>query len=112
MSVITDLYLQLFGKDHLKDGDVISFSEHGRAGGVNTGQAFKFTKDVDEQIIIDETTSGTTYIGTASIGAATSAASWQIVKLTEASLITQTTYADGDDNYDNIWDNRDSLSYS
>lgn len=112
MSVITDLYLQLFGKDHLKDGDVISLSEHGRAGGVSTGQAFKFTRGVEEQIIIDETTVGTTYIGTAPIGAATSAASWQIIKLTEVNQITKTTYADGDDNYNNVWDNRASLSYS
>lgn len=42
MSVITDLYQQLFGKDHIKDGNVIDFSEHGRTGGLSTGQGFKF----------------------------------------------------------------------
>lgn len=44
---ITDLYHQLFGKDHIQDGDVISFSEHGRVGGVDTGQGFKFVGIVD-----------------------------------------------------------------
>ena len=44
---ITDLYGLLFGKEHIKDGDVISFSEHGRVGGVSTGQGFKHVAVVD-----------------------------------------------------------------
>lgn len=47
MSVTTDLYHQLFGKNHIQDGDVISFSEHGRVGGVSTGQGFKAVSVVD-----------------------------------------------------------------
>lgn len=51
------------------------------------------------------------YVGTAKSGTATSAASWKIKRLDFTSGLT-TTYADGNQNYDNIWDNRESLSYS
>lgn len=47
MSLITDLYTQLFGKEHIRDGDVIDMSEHGRVGGISTGQAFKHVSVVD-----------------------------------------------------------------
>lgn len=47
MITISDLYTQLFGKDHMKDGDVISMSEHGRVGGLSTGQGFKFVTPID-----------------------------------------------------------------
>lgn len=47
MSIITDVYKALFGKDHIQDGNVIDFSEHGRVGGVSTGQGFKFTVPID-----------------------------------------------------------------
>lgn len=38
---ITDLYKLLFGKEHIQDGTVIDMAEHGRVGGVSTGQGFK-----------------------------------------------------------------------
>ena len=47
MSIITSLYTALFGKDHIQDGNVIDFSEHGRVGGVSTGQGFKFVTPID-----------------------------------------------------------------
>lgn len=45
----TDKYTQLFGKDHIRDGDVIDYSEHGRVGGVSTGQPFKHVGIVNPQ---------------------------------------------------------------
>lgn len=62
----------------------------------------------------DVTTTSVTYIGVAAIGTATSAASWQIKKLDESGTpITLTIkWADGNDSFDNIWDNRSSLTYS
>lgn len=39
--------MKLFGKGGLKDGDVISMAEHGRVGGVSTGQPFKFVSNID-----------------------------------------------------------------
>lgn len=44
---ISDLYQQLFGKNHINDGDVIEFAEHGRVGGLSTGQGFKYTVPID-----------------------------------------------------------------
>ncbi len=51
-----------------------------------------------------------TYIGHALPGAATSAASWRVKRLTNADATV--LWADGNGNFDNIWDNRASLSYS
>lgn len=110
--MITELYQLLFGKNHLKDGDVISMSEHGRAGGVSTGQGFKYVNTVAELTKIDEADANTTYIGKANHGTATSAASWQIQKVTVSGTVTTIAYAAGSDNYNQIWDNRASLSYS
>jgi hypothetical protein len=60
---------------------------------------------------IDEVSSTLSYVGKALTGSATSSAVWQVFKLdTTAGLII--TYADGNDLFDNIWDNRASLSYS
>ena len=61
--------------------------------------------------IDDTTTANVTYVGKAAIGTATDAAAWQIHKLDETSGLIQ-TWADGDANFDNVWDNRAGLSYS
>ena len=54
-----------------------------------------------------------TYRGDALPGTATAAAGWRVQKLTQQSDgDMEILYADGNDNYDNIWDNRLSLSYS
>jgi hypothetical protein len=63
-------------------------------------------------ISIDEPSSSVTYIGQAVMGTATSAASWQIKKITVSGTVTSITWADANDSFDNIWDNRASLSYS
>jgi len=44
---IQDIYQLLFGKNHIQDGNVIDMSEHGRVGGVSTGQGFKIVSQVD-----------------------------------------------------------------
>lgn len=59
----------------------------------------------------DTTTENVTYLGKASIGSATSGALWQIQKIDETAG-TIITWADGNDSFDNIWDNRASLTYS
>lgn len=58
------------------------------------------------------TTSGVTYIGKAAVGSSAASAVWQIKKLDSNTLALDKTWADGDDNFDNIWNNRASLSYS
>jgi hypothetical protein len=54
-----------------------------------------------------------TYRGDALPGVATSAASWRVSRLTmQSDGDIDIIFADGNDNFDNIWDNRLSLSYS
>lgn len=62
--------------------------------------------------ILDEAVAGTTYIGSAAAGSAQGSAVWRIKKMVEAAGITTITYADGDTQFDNIWTNRASLTYS
>lgn len=69
-----------------------------------------FTDEV--AVKIDETLSGTTYVGSAPLGSATASAVWQIKKIVESAGITTITWADGNSVFDNIWDNRASLTYS
>lgn len=51
-----------------------------------------------------------TYVGKAAIGALPSAPVWQIQRLDETSGLVL-TWADGDPSYNNVWDNRASLTY-
>lgn len=109
---ITSWYRQLFGKGDPTDASVVEIAEHGRAGGVSTAQGFKYVRDADEKTIIDEANANTTYIGKAKMGASTSSSDWQIKKLSISGNVTSFLFADGDDDYDNVWDDRASLSYS
>ena len=55
---------------------------------------------------------GTTYlyVGKAAIGTANSSATWQIMRITQSD--TTVVWADGNAEFDNVWDNRAALSYS
>ena len=54
-----------------------------------------------------------TYRGDALPGVLTSAASWRVQRMTlQSDRDIDIVFADGNDNFDNIWDNRLSLSYS
>lgn len=61
--------------------------------------------------IDDSTTANTTYIGKAVIASASSGAVWQVAKLDTSSGLVK-TWADGNALFDNIWDNRASLTYN
>lgn len=60
---------------------------------------------------MDEASDTVTYYGEALPGTADSAANWRIYKQTITGAVTDTKWADGDSNFDNIWDDRASLSY-
>lgn len=65
------------------------------------------TQNVEEKIIVDDTTTANvTYIGNAAIATAEAAASWKIQKLDETTEILKKLWADGNANYDNIWTDR------
>lgn len=59
---------------------------------------------------VDEASATVTYVGEAAAGSATSGAVWLIKKIDETSGIV-ITFADGNTNYDNVWDNRAALTY-
>lgn len=61
---------------------------------------------------IDDAGSGVTYVGKAVPGTATATAAWQVQKILEATGDTTITWADGNDSFDNVWNDRASLSYS
>ncbi len=52
------------------------------------------------------------YKGEAVPGSLTSASVWRVRKLTLTGDDVAETWADGDSNFDNVWDDRVSLSYS
>lgn len=60
---------------------------------------------------LDEATATITYVGSATPGTLTSAASWSIKRLDSTSGLI-VLWADGNSNFDNIWDNRAALAYS
>ena len=62
----------------------------------------------------DTTTANVTYIGKAALtgsAIATSSAVWQVQKIDETTGMI-ITWADGDSSFNNIWDNRASLTYA
>ena len=61
---------------------------------------------------IDEASGNLTYIGFAKLGSATSSAVWQIFRVQKTGSTTLIQYADGDTRYNNIWDDRASLTYT
>lgn len=69
--------------------------------------------DDSEQLLtfVDTANSDYIYIGSASIGTATSASLWQIKRVNLSTTEIKIQYADSDSNFDNIWDNRASLIY-
>lgn len=60
---------------------------------------------------IDEASATVTYIGKAATGSTADEAVWQIQKIDESSG-TIITWADGDANFNNVWDDRASITYS
>ena len=66
----------------------------------------------EQKTLIDNFSDTVTYIGKSAPNASTSSAVWLIKKITESGTVTTIAYADGDSQYNNIWDNRTSLTYS
>ncbi|MCB1711298.1 MAG: hypothetical protein KDH96_02095, partial [Candidatus Riesia sp.] len=60
---------------------------------------------------LDNTASPILYIGKAPVGSATSSAVWQIAKLDTTSGLVK-TWADGNSNFDNVWDDILTITYS
>lgn len=92
--------------------DSTDWEEHGASGDVSTGRRLKYTQDVPNSMLVDDVDASTSYIGESSPGTATSLALWRIKKISVSGTLTSIQFADGNDRFDNIWDDRVSLSYS
>lgn len=75
---------------------------------IATENTSRYVKQLDY-----DSSSNLIYLGLAKIGSETSGSLWQIQRLTwtNNNLVT-IEWADGDFEFDNIWDNRTSESYS
>jgi hypothetical protein len=112
---INDLYRNLFGRGGTTKGSDIDMAEHGRAGGLSTGQPFKYTGNVEHKFLIDRDGQGNPiYIGMAKIGTSTSDPLWQIRKLTfdGSNNVTAIEYAGGTNSFNSIWDSRSDGTYT
>lgn len=67
-------------------------------------------KDVAKRF--DEASATVTYIGEATVGTLDSEAGWRIKRFTVSGTETLLEWASGTPDYDKIWDNRASYTYS
>ena len=67
---------------------------------------------IRRKVIFDGDSAAVQYIGDAAWGRSTSSAHWRIQRLTYTGGTFVLETADGNDEFDNIWDDRASLSYS
>lgn len=67
-----------------------------------------------QKILVDPVSSLLSYIGWANGGTATSASIWEIAKIEydAGGNFISLKWADGNGNFNNIWDNRATLTYS
>lgn len=76
------------------------------------GQGGAALAPADQDIIIDpDTTADVVYFGWAVMGTSTASALWKIKRESISGCISTFTYADSNASYDNIWDDRASLTY-
>ena len=61
---------------------------------------------------IDDATSTVTYIGQAIVGSSESDSVWQIKRITTTGSVIDIKFADGDSDFDNVWNDRASLTYN
>jgi hypothetical protein len=71
---------------------------------------FLVTKNIRTEF--DTTDGSVIYCGWAERGSLTSAAKWRIKRITISGSLISMSWADGNINFDNIWNNRASLTYS
>lgn len=76
-----------------------------------TNPSLTVSSSGDETLRMDEASATVTYVGTAAAGSSEASAVWQIKKIDSTNPLS-IRWADGNGNYDNVWTNRASLSYS
>ena len=61
---------------------------------------------------VDDVSGTTIYIGDAQAGTTTAAASWRVKRIVFTGDDSETLFAGGNVNFDNVWDDRLGFSYS
>lgn len=77
----------------------------------NTDGSSVYATPAPFAVRVDEASPTVTYAGFAAVGTATADPLWRIKKITDSSGDVTVEWADGDANFNNIWDNRASLTY-
>lgn len=67
--------------------------------------------DTQYAVKLDQFDANTLYIGLAPIATLGSDPGWQIRRFLTTGSVSDLTWADGDQQFDNVWDNRTSLTY-
>lgn len=62
-------------------------------------------------IRVDDASTSVTYVGEASLGAPESSPIWRIKKLETIGSVFKITWADGNQAFDNVWNDRSSLTF-
>lgn len=68
--------------------------------------------DTNFSVKLDTVSSNLLYVGEAALNSSASAAVWRIRKIETSGTVLSVLWADGNQAFDNVWDNRASLSYS
>jgi hypothetical protein len=79
---------------------------------IESGVSIQTSGSVEYAQIVDEASSTITYIGSAIASSLTSESVWKIKRIEISGTLTIITWADGNTNFDNVWNNRATLEYS
>jgi hypothetical protein len=69
------------------------------------------TEDKRLTVRLDEVSDTLFYVGKALIGKVNSDANWLIIRYTKVGNVLMSEYANGSENFDQVWNNRASLTY-
>ena len=67
--------------------------------------------EVQYDVEVENASSTVTYVGQAAPGTATNAAAWRIKRITDTGSTVTVDWANGSDAFDQIWDDRATLTY-
>ena len=71
-----------------------------------------FSRGARQDVVLLDEQPSVTYVGYASPSASQSNPVWKIKRLLTTGTVLAVEFADGNPNYDNIWNDRASLTYS
>jgi hypothetical protein len=92
--------------------NVFNFRENGESRTFETLIDEHIMKAMETQVKVHSSNKNITYVGEAEPGSVTSGAVWRIKEIVEDGNDISVQWADGNGNFDNIFDNRESLSYT